>query len=486
MTRKHLVFGASFLLFALPGCKDDDSGGSGGTESDTGSGTDTGSETGDGGDTTGGDETSSDEPTTSDGGDTSGDETTSEPAPACGDGNVDEGEECDDGNTDDGDYCNSECQFPVTETWTVTHSGDAGGADSASAVIMDAEDNIYVVGRETVSGEALNFWLRKLDSDGTTVWEFLYNGAAGLSEAGTDLAWHPSGDLLLVGWEDAAADDSEIVVMRMTNADPPVEVWKDMYSGPNAEDDSASGVTADSDGNVYVAGSERVLDEFSNLWVRQYDADGVAQWTETHNGDASRSDWGSEVVVDTDGNVYVGGTETSSAVDNDAWLRKYDSTPSELWTIGNGGTYEQGINALALDSAGDLVVVGYDDEGAGPDVWVRKLAVADGATIWTQTYNGPANSSDSGYDVVVDDDDNIYIAGRDSKDGQQGNVWLCKYDSEGNAQWIASYNNEETNLDDAATGIALDSERNVIAVGYETVLGENRNIWIRKYAQTNP
>jgi len=399
---------------------------------------------------------------------------------------VDEGEECDDGNTEDGDYCNSECQFPVTETWTVTHNGEADGRDLASAVILDAEDNIYVVGRETVSGEGLNFWLRKLDPDGTELWTFTYNGDAGLSEAGTDLAWHPSGDLLFAGWEEAAASDADLVVMRMTNADPPVEVWKDVYAGPLSEDDSAAGVTADTDGNVYVTGSERVLDERSNIWVRKYDPDGAALWTETYNGEGNRNDWGSEVVVDTDGNVYVGGTETSSAVDNDAWLRKYDSTPAELWTVGNGGTYEQGINALALDSAGDLIAVGYDDEGAGPDVWVRKLAVSDGATIWTQTYDGPAYATDSAYDVVVDEDDNIYVSGRDSKDGQAGNVWLRKYDSEGNALWTASYNNEEANLDDAAYGIALDSERNVIAVGYETVLGEDSNIWIRKYAQTNP
>jgi hypothetical protein len=110
------------------------------------------------------------------------------------------------------------------------------------------------------------------------------------------------------------------------------------------------------------------------------------------------------------------------------------------------------------------------------------------ATFFSQTrqHYSTAGSSDSGFDVVVDEDDNIFVAGRDSKDGQAGNAWLRKYDSEGNAQWTASYNNEETNLDDAATGVAVDSERNVIVVGYETVLGEDRNVWIRKYEQTNP
>jgi cysteine-rich repeat protein len=482
MTRKCWLLAPFLALFALAACNGDDD-----SQDDDGSGTDSATDaTGDDGGATGDDGGA----TGDDGGGTGDDGggTTSEAEPVCGDGTIEGDEECDDGNTEDGDFCASDCTLPVTEAWTVTHDGDDHGRDQASAVVLDGDDNIYVLGREFVDGENGNLWLRVLDPDGATLWTYTYAGEAGELDGGADLAWHPSGDLIVVGWETVTDQEDDILVMRLSNEDPPTVVWKDVYSGPDAAADSAGAVAVDTDGNVYVIGSEDVPDEDDNLWLRMYDPDGLEQWTETHNGADNRNDRGAGVALDASGNIFAAGATYVEGEGNNGWLRMYDATPAEVWTIENSvGAENQGMNAVMVDSAGDVVVAGYASDGStGANAWLRKLDPSDGSEIWTDTFDGAASQSDSIYEIALDANDDILCAGITTTSGDAGlDMLVRKVGSDGTPKWAATHAGEAA-FDDIAADVAVDSEDNVIVVGYETVLGQDRDVFVRKYVQAGP
>ncbi|APR87150.1 Cell surface protein [Minicystis rosea] len=105
-----------------------------------------------------------------------------------------------------------------------------------------------------------------------------------------------------------------------------------------------------------------------------------------------------------------------------------------------------------------------------------------GTPVWTQTYNGSNGTGDSWLGVKTDPSGNVIVAGVRFV-GQSSDAVVAKYDANGNQLWVQTYNGG-SNGDDAAYGVTTDAQGNIIAVGYETSPGydiDNKNIWIRKY-----
>ena len=103
---------------------------------------------------------------------------------------------------------------------------------------------------------------------------------------------------------------------------------------------------------------------------------------------------------------------------------------------------------------------------------------------WVQTYDSPDHSDDYGFGVAVDTTGNIFVTGFEYRGdlGQSSNVWLRKYDTNGNTLWTETYDNPG-HSSDVARGVALDAAGNVYVTGIERRddLGQNLNIWLGKY-----
>src|SRR5262249_28120517 len=154
--------------------------------------------------------------------------------------------------------------------------------------------------------------------------------------------------------------------------------------------DVGRAVAADSTGNLYVAGSEDVAGQMSDIILLKYDPSGTILWTRTKNGLANDIDIGTGVAVDGNDNPVVAGTTTPSAGQHNSFVRKFDPTGStvcpECWqAIGDMDDAE----AVAIGSAGNIVITGWDYV-AGPttDMTVVKLSGTTGNQMWKQTYVG--------------------------------------------------------------------------------------------------
>jgi hypothetical protein len=153
-----------------------------------------------------------------------------------------------------------------------------------------------------------------------------------------------------------------------------------------------------------------------------------------------------------------------------------------LWTR----TYNDAANqddfgyGIAVDGDGNVYVTGSETvTGEASNVWVRKYD-SDGDVLWTRTYNGTDNDDDIGYGIAVDESGNVYVVGYEMTIAEAANIWVRKYDSDGDVVWTRTYNDAEDN-DDLGYGIAVDGSGNVYVTGSEWVTGEQDNIWVRKY-----
>ena len=105
---------------------------------------------------------------------------------------------------------------------------------------------------------------------------------------------------------------------------------------------------------------------------------------------------------------------------------------------------------------------------------------SSGDEVWTRTHNGTANGSDAGSGIAVDGSGNVYVTGRERVLEEGFNIWVRKYDTDGNEVWTRTYNDAE-NLSEYGKAIAVDGSGNVYVTGWEYVPGEDYNIWVRKY-----
>ncbi|HYF37818.1 MAG TPA: choice-of-anchor D domain-containing protein, partial [Prosthecobacter sp.] len=289
---------------------------------------------------------------------------------------------------------------------------DVGGtSDDVNDMYVDtATAEIYLCGRVTVSGQALNWWVTKLNgSDGSNAWAAPYTH-------------------------------------NQTN-----------------ENDEPRALTLVQDGavkNVVVVGQITNSGFTQGRLVKLNAATGALLWgANISNGQM----W--DVVTDSSGNIYAGGEGFTVS---QAYLVKYNVGGTQQWLktyAPHGGSFNR-WNHLALDpSSNDIITCGLITGPSGGtslnDLGISRYSDTDGAQVWTKLINGPANESDQGSNVIVDDGGDAYITGlyRRGASAHPGtNAYVARINiANGNIVWERDYTGD--------TGTSGDQLENIQIVG---------------------
>ena len=274
--------------------------------------------------------------------------------------------------------------------------------------------------------------------------------------------------------------------------------WIHQFGGSSSE--GASGVSADNLGNLYVSGytynslGEPKAGGYTDAFLSKYDSQGNSLWILQIG--SSGSDIARGVSVDSMGNVYISGRTTGSlggpnAGSGDVFLSKYDSAGNLLWTSQFGTTMNDLGFGVSADGMGNVYISGHTAGSlAGPhqggfDVFVRKYSTA-GAVLWTRQLG--TTDFEQCYAISADGLGNVYISGQAS--GSLGgpnagsvDVFLCKYDSEGNLLWTRQFGTTEYENNEA---LSADGMGNVYISGttFGSLGGPNAgsgDVFVSKY-----
>lgn len=425
------------------------------------------------------------EPTTT-GPTTTGLDSSTGPAVECGNGIVEAGEECDDENVLDDDDCSSACTIPFVELWTVTYDG--GDSDVANHALFDDEGNLYVLGNSQVAGQGYDVWLRQYTADGREGFTWTYDGAFHGDDFGRRMAWQGD-DLVIVGTEATETNGDDVLLIRLALADQ-TPVWTQQYDGPGSgpdpadNDDFGAAIGVDADGNLLVAATLTVDGQVVDISLRKLDPDGNELWAHGYD-DPTQHDVDSASAVVVDGtDVYLIGNSYVDPTTEQSWIRKLDTDGVELWTQTLVGVeFTNG----ALDPAGNLVLTGLEDDN--PDnvnLWLGKYDPDFGELAATE-FDGPSGDFDLGLSVAVGASADVYVSGQITVIGEQANIWAGRYMADlGLRLWSDAYGNAEAKLADVGRGIVVSADESRVAVvGFESVLGQDSNVWVRMY-QNNP
>lgn len=246
--------------------------------------------------------------------------------------------------------------------------------------------------------------------------------------------------------------------------------------------DEGFDVVGDDEGNFTVVGYTGSMEGPTNGWIRRYSPMGGAYWTATHAGAGLGNDHMFGVVLDDEGAAYVGGYESAADMTNNGLLRKIDTFGADLWTssFDAPGATSTIVQNVAIDGEGSVIVVGYNDStAASNEIMLRKYS-ADGMPVWTRSYGGAALGSDVGQGVSATENGSLYVVGYESVAAEGTNMWLGKYDTDGNLLWSRSYNGAAS-LDDYLISVVTGPDDEAYVCGYEASVNYPWHSFVRRY-----
>ena len=237
--------------------------------------------------------------------------------------------------------------------------------------------------------------------------------------------------------------------------------------------DLGSAVTSDMNGNIYVTGffidsaifeTEQIIGNGSlDIFVAKYDKYGDLQWVINAGGPSL--DQGIHLQTDNQGNVYVTGlfqgtakfenTELTSVGFYDIFLAKYDTQGNLLWVVGAGGISADEGTAISCRNQDvyltgkfqDTAYFGSDSlvSNGYSDIFLAKYN-SNGNLQWIKNAGG--NDFDNGASLTEDENGNVYLTGHyrgtatfDSiivSGNTSNNIFLAKYDTNGSPLWVKS------------------------------------------------
>jgi uncharacterized delta-60 repeat protein len=245
------------------------------------------------------------------------------------------------------------------------------------------------------------------------------------------------------------------------------EGWVSRYDGPDNYDDEATAIAVDGSGNVYVTGFSFDATTDYDYATIKYNSAGQRQWLARYDGTGSYIDQATAIAVDGSGNVYVTGASTSGTGGLDYATIKYNSAGQQQWVAyyDGPGDLDDVPTSIAVDGSSNVYVTGgsYGSESSLDYATIKYNSA--GQAQWVARYNGPVSSDDEAAAIVVDGSGNVYVTGSSYGSGFSQDYATIKYNTVGQEQWVVRYDGPASG-DDEATAMAIDGSGNVYVAGY--------------------
>lgn len=387
------------------------------------------------------------------------------------------------------------------EMWVRRFGGAGNSTDVPSDIAADARGNVYVTGY--TAGDDSQYVTLKYDADGNLLWAReagspLYDYALALDVDG-------QGNVYVTGREAYRFKTGNTPVYQFLTVKYDAdgnEIWQRTFDTPQQQGAEAADVKADQAGNVYVTGKGYAPDGTKNngydIFTIKYDAHGNEQWVREFGGGGPEyynNDTASKLHLDGQGNAYVLGSTTRGPNQSDVLVLKYTTGGDFIRAILSNHPDNELSSDWAFDDAGNIYVLALkiiprpDYSLFVLDVVTSKFDAA-GGLVWRNLYASSGGGNDYGRGIVLDGAGGVYVG----VDAQQGttfneNYILVKYRApDGTRESEKSYDGP-ANDRDRLFGIAIDRAGNIYLTGEsqtDSATGHSVDYLTLKVASTLP
>jgi len=279
-----------------------------------------------------------------------------------------------------------------TPRWAKTHEG------FATALAVDAMQNVFVAGYVDPEGGLRDNLLVKYQGDGTRLWQRQFDGPDLTISAATDVAVDNAGSVFLVG--------SGFTVSKFNGEGTPL--WAKGYAG-----ETARKVLVDNDGNAYVTGQ---FFEAGALTVK-LNPNGEEVWQHIYNqaGAGSALTEPCDLALGPQGTVCVATREKEKYE-----IFKLAADGTLLWNRKVSGKADAPFSSVAVDSQGLAWLFYTKPVSKKKDNVFISGYHADGKLIARARVNGGNNGHAAASDMLLDAQGNPVVTFRGRQDDVPG------------------------------------------------------------------
>lgn len=284
------------------------------------------------------------------------------------------------------------------------------------------------------------------------------------------------------------------------------QTWSWVKSGDGLGGNEGYAVATDASGNVFLTGcftsttitfGTYTLTNIGSYWavfLVKYDSNGNVLWAKNSICSGCYSDNNSMgVSVDNNGNAYIIGRSNSTITfgtytitnsgNYDMFIAKFDTNGNVLWAKSAGGTGADVATGISVDGSGNVFVSGYFysssisfgvytlSNSGSYNVFLTKYD-SNGNVIWAKSSIGI--SGDAALSVSADQSGNVFITGAFTSpqvtfgtytitNSGNADVFITKYDNNGNILWAKSAG---SGGNECANGISSDINGNAYVTGW--------------------
>lgn len=233
--------------------------------------------------------------------------------------------------------------------------------------------------------------------------------------------------------------------------------WIQNYRSALNDGAFARAVYVDATGNVYVTGESSIYSGGGNkALVVKYSPSGTQQWSYLFSYNTAYNG-GFDIVADLTGNVYVTGEYyTGVSFYNNVFLAKFGPTGNLInQTFYNSGS--EGGRKISLDGAGKIIIGGYQNDDSTTFLALKYEQNLD--FVWAQRWGDGINNQGA-LDMKIDINSNVILA---ATGNSTIDYLTVKISPSGIVLWGKAYNSPEGN--DICRAVDCDNFGNVYVTG---------------------
>ncbi len=307
----------------------------------------------------------------------------------------------------------------------------SSGGESRPNDIMLLDSDVYVTGYEENNGQE-DLLLLKYNSAAVLQWAATYAGSGNGNDEGEVLGLSNDNKVLVAG-RNFEIDEHYNGLLQKYNAIGVAE-FTSIYATKGDNQDKMTDMAVGNNGNIYYTGFSYEFGEKRNMLTLMKDAQGNVLWSRMLNSIDNEDDEGVAITTDDLGNCYVTGY-----LDNDIVVVKYNSIGDKVWEYNYDGAAmdEDRSSAILLDPDGSIYVAGRTDvdpsANEDDDILLLKIE-STGILDWEMTR--PNIGKDRVYDMTMDNENNVYLAGK-IEVGADEDAVILRYSPSGNLDWTS-------------------------------------------------
>lgn len=307
-----------------------------------------------------------------------------------------------------------------------------GGSNSEIAYsVQQSSDGGYVVSGNTYSygSGSSDYYIIKLNSHGSMVWQKSYGGseweeARSIKQTGDD------GYIVAGTTGSYGSGVTDYWILRLNSNGNMVPSWNNgkVYGGEWA--DEAHSIQQTSDSGFVITGNTEVSNDGNiDVNITKLNDSGVVEWSK--NYDHGKNDEGNDIQETMDGGYIIAGG--SGEAFSNVWILKLNNEGDREWDKTFGGAYADKAYSIRQTKDGGYIVAGssYSFLTTDNDIYVIKLDEA-GNEQWSRTFDDSEGDEDIAYSIRQTSDGGYVITGETTSYNSKKNIWVLKTNSEGN------------------------------------------------------